>query len=314
MFSLVLLPPQNRSTAVSLRCFFSRLIKASATKVTVAKITNLCLAIALLLSLSACDSGPVDKVAGQMSSGEISLAVPDRIRNVRDIDLNNVIAIATVNDVDYRMTLTNGRFQTTITVDANSAVSVNLRFSERLEGGTEIILAQHAPVTRQVGSANETIEFFDADYNTDFDRDGDNISNIDERNLGTDPLVSSNIPENRTLTVSFNLPALIPDPQTTQAIVTYGGVPKGVSRTDNRFQITGSAPTSADITIEIILLQRFNNQRIELATATEFVPAGVNAEDFQLVSSDFDFNKDRDGDGRTNVQELRLGTDPFVPD
>lgn len=315
MFALVLIPPQNSSAAVSLRRFFNMLIETSIARGYVAKTPNLCLAITLLLSLTACNSNSSNSVAGQLDTGEITLAVPDRIRNVQAIDLENVIAVANVNDVDYPMSLINGRFQTTtaITVDANSSVRVNLRFSERLDGGAEIILAQHTQVT-SVQNSNETIEFFNADYNTDFDRDGDSISNIDERNLGTDPLVFSPIPANRTLNVTFDLPALIPDPQTTQAIVTYAGVPKAVSRTGNRFQISGSAPTSADITIEIILLQRFNNQSVVIATATEFVTAGVDVLNILLASSDFDFDKDRDGDGRTNVQELRLGTNPFIAD
>lgn len=323
MFPLVLITPQTKSSLNKLAIWQSGFPNCrplnlhaftSALPVTVAT-------IAALIFLTACDSDNA-----QFSDGEFSLNPPQRIRNISAIDLNNVIAIATVNDSaetkQYTMTLAgNDSFRTDIDVAPDSTIRISMEFSENFTNGSQtarLILARHPPIDVQMNGTNQTARFFDADYNTAFDRDRDGITNIDERNLGTDPLVFSPIgPTTRTINVSFILPPVVPNPNVTQVIAIYAEAPKLAVRapSSNRFDISGTVPTSLDIPIEVNLIQDDDNgQRVLLARANSFVTAGSDNRNIQLGSNDFNFNQDPDGDGRFNVEEIRQGTNPFIAD
>ncbi len=271
--------------------------------------------ITLALLLSACDTqNPV----GGMDNHSIELGIPAKIRNVAAVNLDAVTAIAnvTINNEDtgqdYPLTRAGNRFQTTISLENATSVAVNLRFSERLGSGDVISLARHGQVTQTVGNGNIVMEFFESGFDDNFDDDNDGITNLQERNLGTDPLTPSQVRQNRQLNVEFTLPGTLPDPLVTQSIVTFAGVPRAVSRVGNNLTITGNITTLSEVDIEVVLLQRVNNRQVVLATATRTVPAGFDDLSQQLTDGEFDFSRDDDGDGQTNVEEVRNGTDPFT--
>ncbi len=269
---------------------------------------------ALVSLLNACDSVS-DINYGEITPDQISIELPQRIRNASAVDITAVTAVATVNGVEHTLIRNGGRFEASITVPSNSTVNVALLFTETLPSGAVINLARHPTVSTSVGTDNQTLEFFDDAYDTSsFDADGDGFSNIAERELGTDPLVFSNTATQRNIVVSFDLPADIPDPPVTQVIATFAGIPRAVRRTGNRFEVSGTVSTASEISIEVILLQQFNGQRVVLATARQSLGVGIDAETIPLSSGDFDFNEDTDGDGRNNADEIRAGTNPFIQD
>jgi len=127
----------------------------------------------------------------------------------------------------------------------------------------------------------------------------------------TNPLVNDAVPSGFSRTVSFNLPAVIPNPELSQAIITVAESPRAVRRTGTRFQSSGAVPLCSNASINVLLLQQVNDRSLVLATASVAHGTTTNIE---LNDSSFDFNEDADGDGRINVTELRDNTDPFLPD
>ena len=69
-----------------------------------------------------------------------------------------------------------------------------------------------------------------------------------------------------------------------------------------------------NVNIEIIWLQRFNNQDLELTTLTEDLTLRADGTIEQINSTGFSVDIDRDGDGISNLREREQGTDPFVPE
>lgn len=275
-----------------------------------------CIALCLPVigSLVACDGNYNDTVTGELSEGELSLNLPARIRNISAINPNAVRAIATVNNQQYPLTRANdGTYQTSITVNADSAVSVSVSFSETLPGGTAINLASHPAIERNTGSNDLTMQFFDNNYETaNFDLDGDGCSNIVEREVETNPLVNDTLPANFERSVSFNIPASInslPEQLLFRPIVTIGNIIRAATINQNNVQSTGRVPQCANAEIQVLLRITINGNSLVVAQAS--VPHGTSVNNV-LSESDFNFNEDADGDGLTNLTEIQNGTDPFV--
>ena len=269
------------------------------------------LAVLVALAIAGCNA---DKAStGHLSDSTLDVGIPEKIRQVSAVNLDAVTAIANVNSTDYPMQRNGNRFQTTITLEDVTSVSVNLRFTETLESGYVLNLARHSQVTRNVDSNNITMEFFNSDFDTSFDDDDDDITNLRERELGTDPVVFSPLNQTRDLTLRFTLPDNIPFPIVTQSIVTFEGIPRAQSRTGNDFSATGSVATLADVAVEVLLTQQISTGRVVLATSTSVVTAGFDDFTLALQDTDFNFSRDDDGDGQTNIEEVRNNTDPFSP-
>jgi len=276
---------------------------------------RLCL-LALLsaLLLAGCGS---DESGGsiEIQADQLSLTVPDRIRQVQELAIETVEAIATVNGQQHDLTRTGEQFRVSITLPSNSNVNISILFRQRLDDGGVLDLANYNS-SFTVGTTNQTLQVFNNEFNdTPFDNDNDQISNLVEREEGTDPFVFDARPENRNFTISFTLPRIINDPQVTQVIATIAGTPRAVTRVGNDFEISGAATTRSTVAIEVILLQRLESGiSLVLADATQTVASGVQSVSIQLSDEDFNFDRDQDGDGRTNLQELQDGTDPFRQD
>jgi hypothetical protein len=268
-------------------------------------------AAALLIALIGCDAtGP----AGQLdSTGALSLGIPEKIRSVSAVNLNAVTATATVNGERQVMTLSGDRFIATIALEPTDAISVNLSFEELLENGTTIELAQ-AQRTVQVTGTRQTLTFEESDFNIEFDFDGDGLTNIRERELGTDPTTPTSFRQSRELTLIFTTPDEIPNPQVTQPRVQFGGIPRGVSQSGLTYTSTGFIATLQEVEVEVLLSQQIPQGRVFLARSTQDVAEGFDDLSITLTDSDWDFSRDDDGDGRTNLVEVREGTDPFTPD
>lgn len=270
--------------------------------------------IAAAIMLIGCDAELMP--SGDLTGNTINLDVPQKIRRVSAVNLDAVGAVANVNGVNYEMSRSGSQFQTTITLEPDTtSVGVELRFTETLDSGTVINLAIHPRQTRELVAGNNVMEFFEEDFNTNvFDFDQDGLSNLQERNLGTDPLTFSQIQQTRQLTMRFPLPLNIPEPLDTQAIVIFDGTPRAYSRVGSQIVASGVITTLEDINVEILLTRRIQNQSIRIANSMLTVAAGFDDVSQQLAGSDFDFTRDDDGDGRSNIEEIRAATNPLVAD
>lgn len=270
--------------------------------------------ITAVILLSGCDAELTP--SGELTGNTINLDVPEKIRRVSAINLDAVGAVANVNGVDYQMSRSGSRFQTTITLEPDvTFVGVELRFTETLDSGTVINLAIHPRQTQDVVTGNNLMEFFEGNFNTDvFDFDQDGFSNLQERNLGTDPLTFSQIERTRALTVRFPLPLNIPEPLDTQAIVIFDERTIGYRPVGSQIVANGTITTLEDIDVEILLTRIVQGQRISIGNATLTIAIGFDDVTRQLAGSDFDFTRDDDGDGRSNIEEIRAATNPLIAD
>lgn len=277
-----------------------------------ARLLVLCLPV--IGALIACEGDYSDTVTGELALGELSVKLPSRLRNISAINPNAVSAIATVNNQQHPLTrAADGSYQTSITVSANTPVSVSVSFSETLSGGTVIELASHPAIERNIGSNDLTLQFFDNNYETaNFDLDGDGCSNLIEREVETNPLVNDAIVPNFVRSISFNIPASIsslPDQQLFRQIVAIAGSPRAISRTGNSVQSSGAVPQCANAEIQVLIRRTIDGKQLTVAKAS--IPHGTTTNNV-LSEGDFDFNEDADGDGLTNLAEIANGTDPFV--
>lgn len=275
-----------------------------------------------LFVLSGCigDSNPTNQVTGQvtnLATGEqpasgLEFQLPAKIRTSLAVDFSQVTGFANVNGRNYEMERFGDRYRALVpNVPVNSDVSIDLLFSERLSDGRVLELARTNPQSFTVGTADQTIEISEEQYSYDFDADNDQISNIAERNDGTDPFTPENA-GTRTITVEFNLPQRIEDPAITRVIALVADVPRPrTPRADNVVQVSGLVPASSTIDIDIRLTQQFDGEAVLIARATDQIDAG--SDDFTLNLSDenFDFSIDDDGDGISNIDEIQAGSNPF---
>jgi len=119
----------------------------------------------------------------------LSLTAPDRIRQVRALDIESLEAIATINGQETEFVRSGEQFRVSVPIPSNSNVSISILFRERLDNGGVLNLANFS-TTLDIGSTNETLQVFDNEFNdAPFDEDGDQISNLAEREEDTDPFV-----------------------------------------------------------------------------------------------------------------------------
>lgn len=248
-----------------------------------------------------------------IQSDQLSLSVPNRIRQIQELDIENVEATATINGQQFELTRTDNQYRVSLNIPINSSINISIRFSERLDSGEVLDLAEFSS-SLDIGTENQTLQVFEDEFNDSaFDDDNDLISNLIEREEGTDPFVFDTRPDNRTITINFSLPLIINDPQITQVIATIAGTPRAVRRDGNDFEISGLATTRSTVSVEVILLQRLDSGiSLVLANATSSIPIGAQAVTVELTDDDFNFDRDQDGDGITNLDELQNGTDPVL--
>lgn len=273
----------------------------------------------ILVCIAGCDASPE---TGRLQDNTLTIGIPDKIRRVSEVNLNAVTAIANVtfdnaaSGQDYVMDRFGEQFRTTISLNNVSSVAVNLRFSEQLVSGEIIDLASHPQKSTVIGDGNNIIEFSESDFTIDFDDDGDGITNLQERNLGTDPTVADEFRERRTISVSFIIPGEIPFPAITQRRVLIANSPRPIGLPDGFvFTSSGTVFTPDAVIVEVDLLQQLTPpQSVLLARSSTEIPIGFNDVSIQLNDNDFDYSFDDDGDGRTNIEEIRNGTNPVARD
>jgi len=181
--------------------------------------------LTVLLALSACDSSST--LVQNDSAIEDGIEAPDRIRESFAVDFAQVTGTLTIN---------------------NSSVSVQVEYSETLPDGRVLLLGQSEPIDQMVGNANLTVSISNDQFNYSFDDDVDGISNIVEREQGTDPFVPENS-VNRQFLIQFNIPQRINDPAITRPIVLLNDIARATIPPDGDFLIisTGVVPSNTSV-------------------------------------------------------------------
>lgn len=286
------------------------------------------------LTIASCSG---DTSTGELhGNGMLSMAVPEPIRRVLAVDIDKILATANINGVAYPMRLIDNRFIGNISLTRTETITISLRFEECLDAsglnislengekcqesaGIPITLAEAQERQIQTNNQNETVRFVAEDFNTDCnqcDFDGDNLSNLQEREIGTNPIIADVYQESRNVTLTFSIPNEIPFPAVTQPRVLMDLRPRGVELLDEfTYTSRGTVNTPNPVLVEVDLLQRLTPpQTVLLARFSEEVPVGFNDVSIQPSHSEFDYSFDNDGDGRSNIEEIRNGTNPVLQD
>ena len=151
-----------------------------------------------LLGIAACDSQSkpgVDQVVLDGTSIQVPLPAP--LREISAIDPAAVTAVVTVNGIEtelQRAGQVDGQFAGQITVPARSSFTVVIDFYENFSGLRLNLARAERAVTTTGGNTTLSLQSEDYDFNS-FDFDGDNASNLLERQFNTNPLDSSQLPE-----------------------------------------------------------------------------------------------------------------------
>jgi len=264
-----------------------------------------------LLLLSGC-GGDSSGVQPQAGSG-LEFQLPVVVRESLNVDFTQVRAEVNVNGRSYPMQrFGNNTYRVEIPdIPTNSDLDINVRFTERLPDGDELLLAQTDPQRFSIEQSDRTVQISENQYNYP-DDDQDGISNIDERNNNTDPFVPENA-GTRTIIVRFNIPQRIQEPLLTQVTSIIANRARARTRDQNFIEATALlVPNGTVVDVDIRLTQRFLGSPVTVARAMEDVAAGVTDETLNLTDNDFDFDLDEDGDGISNLDELEGGTNPFI--
>ena len=258
------------------------------------------------------DSNTGGTAIDQSATGsELEFQLPVVIRESSVVDITQVSGFVNVNGRNFEMQRTGDRYSIDIpNIPVNSDVDIDLRFIERLTNGAELILAETEPMTFSVGQSDQTIEFFENQFNFP-DEDQDGFTNIEERNNETDPFTPENT-GSRNIIVQFNIPQIIQDPGITQIIALFADSPRAVEPNGTVLEATGRVANGIAIEVDIRLQQQFAGEEVPVANATDTIAAGVDDVILVLPDDRFDFGIDSDNDGIINLVELQTGTDPFV--
>lgn len=268
------------------------------------------LLVALLL-LSGC-GGESSQVQPQSGSG-LQFQLPVVIRESLNVDFTQVRAEVNVNGRSYDMQPFGANsYRVEIpNIPTNSDLDINVRFTERLSDGSELLLAETDPRQFSIGQSDQTVQISENQYNYP-DDDQDGITNIDERNNNTNPFVPENA-GTRTIVVRFNIPQRIQDPVITQVTSIIANRARARTRDENFIEATALlVPNGTVVDVDIRLTQRFLGSPVTVARAIEQVAAGATNETLDLTDDNFDFDLDEDGDGISNLDELEGGTNPFI--
>ncbi len=136
------------------------------------------------LLLGACQS---EFASDTENAPNLSLSPPNKVVQVRAVDLNQVRPVVRLNENTFIVMQSNGdsQWNGTIQVQANAQYNVEVEWIETI-GNRELPLAQWSDSVF-VQDTGLTLNINTQNYNYNLDTDGDSVSNLDERQNNTDP-------------------------------------------------------------------------------------------------------------------------------
>ena len=267
-----------------------------------------------LLGIAACDSQSkpgVDQVVLDGTSIQVPLPAP--LREISAIDPAAVTAIVTINGIETELQSAgqlDGQFTGQITVPARSSFTVVIDFYENFSGLRLNLARAERAVTTTGGNTTLSLQSEDYDFNL-FDFDGDNASNLLERQFNTNPLDSSQLPE----LVEIDVFAVLPVEATSAGFSNYqieasvGAESVTSAASNGQLNHTFRVVRQDSLTIDVRLIESVTGQGLVIGSQTREL---VNPPEFSQVVFDgtaYNFDSDQDADGFTDLDELIAGTD-----
>ncbi len=261
----------------------------------------------ITLSLVAC--------VGEAMRTNMTVPTPTAIRHVQAVDPTALSATVTINGASFNLLPDNdtGDWNAIIEVPVSGETDVTISWFEIYQGVRLLLARQTRSV--DIGSEGATVDFGDAYVvsGDEFDRDNDGFFNLDERNLNTSPIDSADRPDSASMLLTINLPpqfALLRGGVAAAAIRDGVDVPLQKQSDTLYTGVISGLPTNTEIglTINVNSLLHIN---VPVAQATRSINLIVGENSVTVLAADFSTAADSDGDGRTNIDEVRQNRDPL---
>ena len=271
-----------------------------------------------LAGLIACDSQPApdpDQVAIDqvvLNGTGIQVPLPQQLRTISDIDPASVTAVVTVNGVqtELQSSAPGDQFIGQITVPAQSSFTLIIEFYEDFAGRRLNLARAEMPVTTT--GANTTLNLQASDYDVNsFDFDGDNVSNIAERQSNTDPLDPTQIPDFIEVEVFAALPveATAAGYSNYQIEASVGTESVTTAAVNGQLNHRFTVPRQDTLTVNVRLIENVSGQGLVFGTQSRQILNPVDNSQIVFEGTAYNFASDRDEDGVSDLDELIAGTD-----
>ena len=271
-----------------------------------------------LAGLIACDSQPApdpDQVAIDqvvLNGTGIQVPLPQQLRTISDIDPASVTAVVTVNGVqtELQSSAPGDQFIGQITVPAQSSFTLIIEFYEDFAGRRLNLARAEMPVTTT--GANTTLNLQASDYDVNsFDFDGDNVSNIAERQSNTDPLDPTQIPDFIEVEVFAALPveATAAGYSNYQIEASVGTESVTTAAVNGQLNHRFTVPRQDTLTVNVRLIENVSGQGLVFGTQSRQILNPVDNSQIIFEGTAYNFSSDRDEDGVSDLDELLAGTD-----
>ncbi len=277
------------------------------------KYSRASIAMSLLL-LAGCDSGQSGNQEATITSDELTLPMPERIRSINALDPNDINGTAIVNGVPVTLQRnSDGGFSGDIQVPAQSTFPVEIEFSEQFSGQNLVLATSTQEVT--TGITNQQLNFSRSSYDfASHDADGDSASNIVEREEDTDPFDATDNP------LLINVAVLARRPQSLQASdfsgfffeANVGSDTQLLSASGIDFQGDFLVADQAPVTVSVQMIETVTGQQLAVATQTRELNA-ITDQQTVIFENNAYSSPDTDNDGQSDLAELIAGTDPTTP-
>jgi len=279
--------------------------------------------IAPLLLLSACTEQPsVVLETNQQGGLSASFTPPDMLTQSRAIVQSALQLSVTVNQQPNSVAIASGSEPSILSIPATRGETLNIivTWSEEYEGQLLTLAEAEVSVTIPVDAGEEySFSISSDDYVTNtFDDDGDQISNLDERNGDTDPFTQP-VLEDPIVQVPIEFQANIPE-QLREVSDDINDTIFAVADIDNVQQFTltregdtwvGAATVSENTDVRVSYsFYSSIRPNVKLAIWQGRINSGETGIKVEISSGDYEYNIDSDGDGKYNIQEVIAGTSP----
>ena len=249
----------------------------------------------------------------QSSTPGLRLSVPQRLRSVQQIDPSDIRAVVNINGFETEL-LQNvaGEFFGQIQVPAESTLPVSVEFFEMF-AGQRLTLASISQ-TVGTGTENSSITLRQQDYDFDsFDNDGDNVSNILEREFNTDPFDITEVPELVNLEVTAIRPALAVNNgfSNYRIEVAVGSEVRSTDGADGDFSQSFTVVRQTPLRVDVSLIETQTGQQLTVGTQVRVLPDVQDQETVFFAAEGYNLQFDQDEDGAVDLAELISGSDVF---
>ncbi len=274
-------------------------------------------ALCMLLVLAGCGEGDGGSATVRPDGGmSFSLTPPVPLLESRAVDRD---ALSVAVDVDGESLPVepgaDGTFVAETRIAAGTTVTITIRWFEAIPNRPLLLLASaSSEVFIPVDAAEVTVPFTADTFDTSFDQDEDDRSNLAEREAGTDPFDASSpgVPVVFvTVPIELALPARLSgaDASTLEGIelvATVNDEPVALTRDGNLWRGSVEVPENSELFLDVRVLA--GTLRIAVVDRRVASGSGVTV---SIGANDYRTEFDDDNDGLTNIAEIADGSRPL---